>query len=296
MIQATVIPNLTRRTTRRAPDMNPSTADSRRSSKAELVRWSCFSAFLICAGLWLISWWRDPSFRGHWLESLLVVLAVASTIAGLSRALPVENAVMSAALVAIICGVIQIVGARTGIPFGLLAYTERAGPKLFENLPSPLPLFCVVVILNSREVARLILRPWRGLPNRGLWTLGLACLLAVGIDISLEPFAVKVSHFWIWRVSAGVPAWHTAPWVNFAGWLTTTFLALAFTTPWLINKQPVKIPAPNSYPLWVWLAVNLLLVVANASRGLRNAAVLGLVLTLVVAALGLRGLRWRTST
>ncbi len=179
---------------------------------------------------------------------------------------------------------------RTGIPFGRYLYSERAGPRILGFVPWSVPLLWTYVILNVREVARLIVRPWPELPNRGLWTLGLTPVLVTITDFNLEPFAVGVGHFWEWPSRALLPAWRTAPWTNFLGWFVTTSLLLVLVTLWLINKQPVKRPPPNPYPFWLWLAVNGFLVAANASRGLWDAVVPGLLLTLAAGILALRGL------
>jgi hypothetical protein len=52
-----------------------------------------------------------------------------------------------------------------------------------------MPFIWAVAVLNSRGVARLILRPWRKTTKYGLWVIGLACVLTVIFDFNLEPFA-----------------------------------------------------------------------------------------------------------
>lgn len=271
-------------------DMKP-VNETRRSWGREILPWVFQGAFLLCAGAWIAWLGQGPSPGEQWLGGLALVLAVAATVAGLARNLPIENSIMAAVFVALISGLIQIVGVKTGIPFGPYVYTENLGPRMFHLLPWPMPLLWVVIILNSRGVARLILRPGSKLPNPGLWTIGLTCVLAVVIDFNLEPFAVKVGRFWNWRTLPDVPAWYGAPWVNFLGWIVAVFLVLAFTTPWLINKKPVKSQVPDYYPLSMWLTVNLLLVSANAWRGLWTAAGFGLVAGLIVTAFAVRGAR-----
>ncbi len=254
------------------------------------LRLGIFSAFLLCAGIWLAVLCRGLPPQG-WLDALLLLLALAATVAGLTRDLPLQNALMAIALAAFVSGIIQIVNAKTGIPFGALSYTESSGARIFGLVPWPVPLLCAVAVLNSRGAARLILRRWPNLPSRGLWTIGLASLLAVATDLSLEPFAVEVRRFWSWRTTPKQFAWHTVPWPNYLAGLIVTFLILVLAAPWLIDKRPVKNPPPNPYPFWLWLAVNLLLAVANASHGLWDSAAFGFLSSLAVGILAWRSAR-----
>ncbi|MDB6017233.1 MAG: hypothetical protein JWR19_1722 [Pedosphaera sp.] len=273
--------------------MTPAPPTHPRLSGRLLAHRVFLSAFVLCAVAWLIVFWRDPPFDdGRWLAGLLL-LAAASTIAGLTRYLPIENALMAAVFVIGISSIIQTIGLKTGIPFGSYTYAEDLGPELYDTLPWAIPFLWVVIILTSRDVARSILRPWHKLPNLGWFTIGLTCLLAVITDLSLEPFAAMINHFWIWQTAPSVPAWYTAPWVNFLGWAISAFLILVFTTPWLINKNPQKNSPPDSHPLVLWLAVNLLLAAANALHHLWWAAGFGLAASLGVAFLALRGARWQ---
>jgi uncharacterized membrane protein len=269
--------------------MTTEKATRRPHRSREILPLCWYGAFLLSAGIWMASLGRDPLPGGGWWGGLTLILAVIATVAGLARNLPIENSLMAALFVALLSSVAEIAGVKTGIPFGRQTFTENFGPQIFHILPWPMPLLWVVIVLNSRGVARLILRHWGKLPNRGWWTISITCLLAVAIDFSLEPFAVHVGRFWIWRPPPEVPGWYGAPWVNFLGWLGAVFLILVLTTPWLINKKPVTGQTPDYFPLSLWLTVNLLLVASNASHGLWMAAGFGLAAAVAVTALAKRG-------
>ena len=192
------------------------------------------------------------------LPVVLLLFAVATTLLTLARTLPAQNVISIAAIIALLSGIMQSIGATLGTPFGHYFYTQNAGPRLFHVLPLAVPLIWIVAILNSRGVARLILRPWRESPNIGLWTLGLTCLLAVLFDAALEPYAA-INHYWVWQTPKIVPAWHGVPWTNFFGWAVTTLLIVTCATPWLINKKRVPEP-PDYYPLIIWLLLILFLI------------------------------------
>lgn len=270
----------------------PSAKDRRFDAPKSLHRF-VFLCFLLAFAAWLGSLLHLP-FLGPapWAEVLFPILALATTLTAMSRSLPIQNVYFAAVLIAVISGIVEVIGAKTGIPFGPKIYTENLGPELFGILAWPIPLIWTVVILNSRGVARLILRPWRKIGKYGFWVIGVTCLLSVILDFGLEPFATQVKRYWIWNTSPTVPAWYTAPWVNFVSWTTTTLLILAFTTPWLINKRHIKNAPPDYHPLFMWLLLNLLLAAGNATHQLWWATGFTLLSCVIVTIFAFRGARW----
>lgn len=263
-----------------------------RISAAPLHFCACL-AFLLATAACLCARWGLPGLRnGHWPDALFLVLALATTLIGLARTLPVQSVLTAAALIALMASVVEIINARSGIPFGQRTYAGDFGPRCFGVLPWAIPVIWVVAILNSRGVARLILRPWRKLPKYGFWVIGLTCMLTVVFDFSLEPFASASNRFWIWWTPKSVPAWHTAPCVNFLGWFVVSFLVLAFATPWLINKRPHRSAAPDYHPLLVWLVLNLLPAAGCARDHLWSASALSAIAAIVVTVFAIRGARW----
>jgi uncharacterized membrane protein len=245
---------------------------------------------LVVAGLW-------PRFRlwgeeARWPDGLLLLLAGATMVAGLGMQLPGQNVILAALGIAFIAGGVQTIGALTAIPFGPFVYTERMGQELFHPLPWSAPVLWIVVLLASRGVARLCLRPWRKTRTYGFRLIGLTAFFAVLFDFGLEPWATAVRHFWIWKPTKIPLAWYGAPCVNFVGWALTALLILAFVTPALINKKPVKQHPPDYHPLVVWVLLNLLLLAGAATSGLWAAAVVVLAETVVAGVFAVRGGRW----
>jgi uncharacterized membrane protein len=215
-----------------------------------LVQWA-----LVWTRLWLP---RPPFGQARWPEGLLVVMAAATLLASLTTQLPGQNVMLASLVTALMAGAVETLGARTSIPFGPFVYTDAVGQQLFSGLPWAMPMIWITVLFASRGVARLVLRPWRNTPNYGYWLLGLTALLVVLLDLDLEPFATQVKHLWKWTPTRLKLEWYTAPCVNFLGWGVTALLILAFITPALINKKPMKQPAADYHPLAVWLLLNLL--------------------------------------
>ena len=248
-----------------------------------LLFWAGAFVFL-CLGL-------DSPFERRWTEGPLLLSATFTSLLALARRLPLQNVFMTALLIALISGGIMSVASMSGIPFGPCRYLEALGDKFFNVLPWSLPLIWIMIIINGRGVARLVMRPWRKTNYYGFWVIGLTCALAVILDLGLEPFAVFVKDYWIWEVPKSVPDWYTAPWVNFLGWFVAALAILAFTTPWLINKQPVKVPI-DYHPLVVWLLLNLWLMTGNALHHLWAAVGFCLASNVVISIYAIRGARW----
>jgi uncharacterized membrane protein len=196
---------------------------------------------------------------------------------------------LASVVIAFSAGAATTLGALTAIPFGPFTYTDAIGQQLFHPLPWAVPMIWIILLLASRGVARLVLRPWRSAPNHGYWLLGLAALLVVLLDLGLEPYATQVRHFWKWNPTRLKLDWYTAPCVNFLGWGVTSLLVLAFVTPALINKRPMPPPSPDYHPLAVWLLVNVLFATGAAANHLWSAVAVTLPGSVAVAVLAVHG-------
>jgi uncharacterized membrane protein len=227
-----------------------------------------------------------------WLAAAVVGLALATSLVSMSRSLPAQNVAGAAAIIALGGSVVEMINANSGIPFGFRTYTEDGGPNVLGVLAWFMPFLWVVVILNSRGVARLILRPWRKLPKYGLLVIGLTSVLAAIFDVGLEPFASARNRYWIWRPPPGIPQWHTAPFFTFLGWMVVTVLILAFATPWLINKHPGRKSPPDYHPLVMWCVLNLTFAVGCAVEHVWSASVVTVCFAGLVGTFALRGARW----
>jgi uncharacterized membrane protein len=247
---------------------------------------AAFALVLAANGLSL-----DLPGQPGWPEALLLLLAAAGTIAALARQLPLQNVLLAAFVIALMGGAVHALGVTMGIPFGPFLFGAEAGPQLFKTLPWAMPLIWVVAVLNSRGVVRLILRPWRKIRNYGFWLIGLTALLTMLFDLALDPFAARMKHYWLWLPTKFPVTWQGAPLVNFFGWAVVSLLILAFVTPALINKNPVR-RAPDFHPLAVWLGAIVLFGVAAGLRGMWPAVALDGALAVLAATFAIRGGRW----
>jgi putative membrane protein len=236
---------------------------------------------------------RLPGKPG-WSEAVLVLTGTLATLVSQTRRLPLQNVMLAAGIIGLMGGAIHAVGAATAIPFGPFSYTDSAGPRVFGTLAWPIPFVWIIVILNSRDVARLILRPWRKLRSYGFWLIGITVALTVLFDLAFEPFAASVKHYWLWHPTRLPLTWFGAPVTNFLGWLVTALLTLAFATPALIDKRQqrsAKRPA-DYHPLVVWLLAVALLGVGAATHQLWPAVIYCITAGLAVSIFAIRGARW----
>jgi uncharacterized membrane protein len=270
----------------------PATADPAESAIVWLHRVltallaAAWAMALVASGLTL----ELPGKPG-WLEALLLLLAAASTLTALARQLPLQNVLAAAFVIALMGGTAHALGVMAGIPFGPFLFSAGAGPQLFKTLPWALPLIWVVVVLNSRGVARLILRPWRKVRTYGFWLIGLTALLTMGFDFAFDPYAAHTKHYWFWLPTKFPLTWQSAPLVNFFSWGAVALLMLAFVTPALINKNPVR-RRRDYHPLAVWLGAMTGFGLAAAQNGMWTAVAVDGVMAILAAAFAIRGGRW----
>jgi len=273
-----------------SPGVNPS------GRLAGAVHWLTSGFALACLLLVLGPLLLDLHLPGKpgWPEAVLVFAVMLTSLVWLARQLPLQNVLLAAGIIALIGGGIHTIGAITAIPFGPFSYTDSAGPRFFNTLAWPVPLLWIIVILNSRGVARLMLRPWRRVRNYGFWVIGITIALTVLFDLALEPFAAAVKRYWLWHPTRLPLKWGGAPVTNYLGWLVTALLILAFTTPALIDKRRRRAAnrPPDYHPLVVWLLAVALFAAGAATRQLWPAVVYCVAVGLAVAIFALRGAKW----
>ena len=289
--------NLRRPLDQTAPglDLNSPTESLARptSGEAQAVHKPAFILFLLLYGVngLILALRIELPEDARWPEGLLLLATTATLLIGLSRRLPLQNVVMSTALIVAISGTVLGLSSLTGIPFGPRHFSAALGGQCFGLVPWAAPFIWIAAMVSSRGVARLIMRPWRKTNFYGFWVIGLTMALVLILEIGLEPYATQARHYWFWRTRESVLHWYGTPWVNFLGWAVTVLGILVLTTPWLINKQPVKQPT-DYHPLIVWLLLGVYFAAGNALRGFWPAAAAGLAPGLLAVFLAIRGGRW----
>jgi putative membrane protein len=262
------------------------------SSAKVIARVHWILTLLLAAAFMLVLVMPSTPLKLPGLEALLLLLAAAGTVTALARRLPLQNVLLATFIIAAIGGAAHTLGAMTGIPFGPFTFGTAAGEELFKTLPWSIPLIWVAAILNSRGVARLILRPWRKISTYGYWLMGLTAALTVLLDFAFEPFASRVKHYWLWTPTKFPATWQGAPLSNFLGWLVVSLLIVVLIAPSLINKQPGKRNSPDFHPFAIWLGAILFFGIACAQHGLLSAAMVDGIVAAVITVFAIRGGTW----
>ncbi len=258
------------------------------------VHWLLTALVAGCFAAAFVMLWTSANLpdKPEWPEALLLSLATASTVVALLRRLPMQNVLWAALIIAVIGGAAHALGGVTDMPFGPFVFGPEAGPKFFKTLPWAVPLLWVFAILNSRGVARLIMRPWRKTKSYGFWVIGFTAALVMLFDFALDPFASRVNHYWFWTPTKFPVTWQGAPLVNFPGWAAVSLLMLAFVTPLLINKRPKGKSSADYHPLGLWLGALALFAGAAALKGFWPAAAVDAGIAVVTAVFAVRGAGW----
>jgi uncharacterized membrane protein len=267
------------------------------SSEAQITLFLHWLLTLLFAGVFVlvvVMLFKPLKLPGDpgWPELVLLVSGLACTITALAQRLPLQNVLLAVFIIAVIGGALHALGAITGIPFGPFTFSENIGPEMFQTLPWAVPAIWVLAVLNSRGVARLILRPWRKLNVYGFWLMGMTAALTLLFDFALEPFASRVKNYWLWTPTKFPVSWQGVPVSNFLAWAAVSVLLAVVIAPALINKQPGKKNIPDFHPFALWLGAVLLCGAACAQQGLLSAAVADGTLAVIVTVLAVRGGTW----
>ena len=160
---------------------------------------------------------------------------------------------VSIALVATI--VIEIVGVKTGIPFGTYEYDPaRLGPTLLQ-VPLLIPFAWLMMLYPSWLVVN-------DLVKAKVPAVLMSALLMATWDLYLDPQMVNEG-YWTWFAS-GVPS-KEIPISNFFGWFITAAIIFTLVSRFVGDpKSDVSKLVPYSLLLWVWLGSFLVNVVTSS--------------------------------
>ena len=221
-------------------------------------------------------------------------MAAATSLVSLGRRLPPQNVFACGAVLFAIVSMAHIVGAKTGMPFGKFEGTEQLGPRLLKLMVWPVPFLWLAVLLSCRGIAKLVLRPYRRNKRYGWLLILIASVLALCTALAVEPFAVLSRGWWRWELDPKNFALWGVPWTDYAGWWAISWLALAFATPWLIQKRPVQ-QATDAYPLVVWISMLAVYVAGNIRQGLWGSVGIVTVVAVVATVFSIRGMKAPTT-
>ncbi len=118
-----------------------------------------------------------------------------------------RHGVAAAGIILALSYLVELVGVRTGVPFGRYAYTSTLGLQLGGAVPLAIPFAWLLVVPSSLAVAAAM--------TRGAAVVPLAGLLALLLDLLIEPVAARVGGYWRW-IETG--PYYGVPTANFIAW------------------------------------------------------------------------------
>lgn len=178
----------------------------------------------------------------------------------------------------------EFAGTSYGIPFGKYSYTSLLGWQLSDKVPVLIPIswFCMALccyLLAAQIVGRKPRRAFEGRYDQlkvSFGRIGIACLLLIAWDFTLEPAMSQLTPYWVWEES-GVFFLGVAV-RNLLGWLLTGFLI--FVSFEMLGLADFANRFERSWPIKFYL-LNLSLPVGLSIAGSAWSPVLLTMITLV---------------
>jgi putative membrane protein len=111
----------------------------------------------------------------------------------------------------------ELIGTKTGIPFGAYGYSDFLGPKILDRVPYGIPPSWYASSLMSFAFATAM-----GLTR--LRRVTVAAVFMLCWDIALDPAMSAGFPVWLWTDTG---PFYGMPWTNFTGWYATSLLIMA---------------------------------------------------------------------
>ncbi len=231
-----------------------------------------------------------PGFSLAWAGSVLLFVEAALAALWLALALGWRRGATVAALVALGGWAVETLGVTTGFPFGGYAYTPILFPRLPGGVPLPVVGAWLLVVVTTAALASWLIPGASGhVPGARMMlqrarAAGIAGAL---LDLALEPVAVRVEGYWVWRPNSsplyGIPS------SNFIAW-GIVCATLALSVLFALGSRPARmrlVPDRNVSALWLFALTVAMFVVVDLAHGFALAGFVGLALLAALAGAGI---------
>ncbi len=171
--------------------------------------------FLYPFGLLFVAGGLLPD-RFSWTASVVIVLNGVATLLSEMRVASPSRVIWTAVILTALLFGVELLGVRTGFPFGRYVYTDVLGFRIFE-VPAAISLAWYTTIVLTWRIAEGLAG---ARSHARLWSVCLgAALLTVALDLSLEAMAASIRMYWRWEEGA-------VPLQNYATWFGVTLVAV----------------------------------------------------------------------
>lgn len=170
---------------------------------------------------------RFPDVRGTAFGSVVSTLLIAlpAFVAFLRRFSPWRGLLALLGL-SLFGFAVEIIGVKTGFPYGEFYYSDNLGPRVASLVPVSLPVSWAPLVLGAVAVTEP--RRKEGPFSQCVaWVLAASTVL-VAQDALLDPGAAHLG-FWVWP--DGGP-YYGVPLTNYLGWLLSSLLATTLLLLW----------------------------------------------------------------
>lgn len=152
---------------------------------------------------------------------------------------------------------VEVVGVRSGFPFGRYAYTEVLEPSLW-GVPLVIAGTWYTVIVSAWRIAAAVCdRSGTYSPARIAIT---ASLITLAFDIALEPMASRIALYWIWESDS-------VPFGNYLSWLVLAWGISFWFAPRSRPSPGEQAPGVTATAAIVFLLQEVLFLVTNVAHG-----------------------------
>lgn len=151
---------------------------------------------------------------GHGMGSFLMILQGTIMVLWLVKQAPLRG-LLAALAIAVLSYLVEYAGVRLGIPFGRYRYTAVLGLQIGGAVPLAIPFAWLMVVPGALACVMPFARLPRAVP--------LAALLALLLDLLIEPVATHVTGYWHW-IDGG--PYYGVPTLNFIAWGGTALILL----------------------------------------------------------------------
>lgn len=189
---------------------------------------------LIVSAVWLLTMVSLPIANWIWGEAALrqglviaVILQAATAMLMLRLHWQWPRVIFTLMTIAGVTLLVEMVGARTGFPFGNYHYTALLQPQI-QHVPLLIPLAWFMMLPPAWAVA------YRYRHNRILFATTSAGAITAW-DLLLDPQMVQWG-LWVWEqpgIYFGIPL------LNYFGWFATAFLLTLLLKPNQLEKRPL---------------------------------------------------------
>lgn len=187
--------------------------------------------------LWIASMVSLPILRWVFGDDILVLAVSLSVLCQLAAVLVVvhsvwglKRTVMIAGSIALLGWAVEFMGSSTGFPFGSYDYTPALQPQI-AKVPVLIPLAWLMMLPCAWAVTTVLI----GKQRSPLVFAFITALVFTAWDLFLDPQMVAWG-FWVWENPVG---YFGIPWINFLGWILSSFIITLLVRPKPLAARPL---------------------------------------------------------